>query len=233
MQNYQEWFSIKELMEKQLSLPKSDKGIVKKAAREGWKKRQRQGVKGKTFEYHYASFPITVQQQLGVYQPKHQNDIPHSQVNEPPSCYTTDVSSVEQTQIAEQIQIPFYACFSAFNSSAKADKHITLMRDELTVRGITTDKLFFVSATGDSMMPTIQHGDLILINCDVNSAKEEGIYVIRSGKQIWIKRIQGLPNGIRLMSDNKTLYPPIDLSFEQYHTLEIIGKVVFIGHHLI
>lgn len=58
MQNYQEWFSIKELMEKNLYLPGSDKGIVKKAAREGWQKRQRQGVKGKTFEYHYTSFPI-------------------------------------------------------------------------------------------------------------------------------------------------------------------------------
>lgn len=32
MQNYQEWFSIKELMEKNLYLPGSDKGIVKKAA---------------------------------------------------------------------------------------------------------------------------------------------------------------------------------------------------------
>lgn len=41
MQNYQEWFSIKELMEKNLYLPGSDKGIVKKAAREGWQKRQR------------------------------------------------------------------------------------------------------------------------------------------------------------------------------------------------
>lgn len=85
------------------------------------------------------------------------------------------------------------------------------MKDWLTGRGITADKLVFVSATGDSMLPTIHHGDLLLINREVNSAKEEGIYVIRSGKQIWIKRIQGLPNGIRLMSDNKTLYPPIDL----------------------
>ncbi|HDR0673435.1 TPA: helix-turn-helix transcriptional regulator [Pasteurella multocida] len=229
MQNYQEWFSIKELMEKNLYLPGSDKGIVKKAAREGWQKRQRQGVKGKTFEYHYTSFPIAVQQQLGLYQAEQ----PHSQVNEPRRHYTTEVSSIENTQAEDHIPIPFYACFSAFTSSAKANQHITLMKDWLTGRGITADKLVFVSATGDSMLPTIHHGDLLLINREVNSAKEEGIYVIRSGKQIWIKRIQGLPNGIRLMSDNKTLYPPLDLSFEQYHALEIIGKVIFIGHHLI
>lgn len=186
-------------------------------------------MKGKTFEYHYTSFPIAVQQQLGLYQAEQ----PHSQVNEPRRHYTTEVSSIENTQAEDHIPIPFYACFSAFTSSAKANQHITLMKDWLTGRGITADKLVFVSATGDSMLPTIHHGDLLLINREVNSAKEEGIYVIRSGKQIWIKRIQGLPNGIRLMSDNKTLYPPIDLSFEQYHALEIIGKVIFIGHHLI
>ena len=52
-------------MDENLNLPSSDKGIVKKAEREGWKKRQRDGVKGKTFEYHYSSLPKDVQKQLG------------------------------------------------------------------------------------------------------------------------------------------------------------------------
>ena len=65
MKNSKEWFSIKELMDENLNLPSSDKGIVKKAEREGWKKRQRDGVKGKTFEYHYSSLPKDVQKQLG------------------------------------------------------------------------------------------------------------------------------------------------------------------------
>lgn len=66
MNNYQEWFSVKELMEKHIEgLPSSDKGIVKKAIRESWIKRQRKGVKGKTFEYHYSSFPLEIQQKLG------------------------------------------------------------------------------------------------------------------------------------------------------------------------
>jgi len=53
MKNLKEWFSIKELMDENLiGLPASDKGIVKKADRENWVKRQREGVKGKTFEYN-------------------------------------------------------------------------------------------------------------------------------------------------------------------------------------
>lgn len=61
MKNYQEWYSIAELMSNNLELPTSDKGIVKKAVRENWLKRQREGVKGKTFEYHYSSLPSNVQ----------------------------------------------------------------------------------------------------------------------------------------------------------------------------
>lgn len=67
MKNSKEWFSVSELLSEQIEgLPTTDKGISKKADREKWEKRQRNGVKGKTFEYHYTSFPENVQQALGV-----------------------------------------------------------------------------------------------------------------------------------------------------------------------
>ncbi|OOF58778.1 DNA-binding protein [Rodentibacter myodis] len=67
MKNFKEWFSVKELIDKNLpNLPSSDKGIVKKADREGWEKRQRAGVKGKTFEYYVGDMPAEVQQALGI-----------------------------------------------------------------------------------------------------------------------------------------------------------------------
>lgn len=66
MKNSQEWFSVTELLEKKISsLPTSDKGIVKKATRERWEKRQREGVKGKTFEYNAYTMPQEVQTALG------------------------------------------------------------------------------------------------------------------------------------------------------------------------
>ena len=58
-----EWFSIKDLLGLP-SLPQSDRGMMKKAERENWKKRQRAGVKGKAFEYHLASLPIDTQNEL-------------------------------------------------------------------------------------------------------------------------------------------------------------------------
>ncbi|OBX07821.1 transposase, partial [Gallibacterium salpingitidis] len=43
------------------SLPQTLRGINKKAQRENWVKRQRAGVKGKTFEYEITSLPQEVQ----------------------------------------------------------------------------------------------------------------------------------------------------------------------------
>ncbi|MDY6216958.1 DNA-binding protein [Actinobacillus porcinus] len=76
MKNSKEWFSVSELLSEQIEgLPTTDKGISKKADREKWEKRQRNGVKGKTFEYHYTSFPENVQKALGfiVSQTEHSN----------------------------------------------------------------------------------------------------------------------------------------------------------------
>lgn len=66
MGNSKEWWSVSELLEKKVeTLPKTDKGISKKADRENWGKRQRAGVKGKTFEYYVGDMPTSVQQALG------------------------------------------------------------------------------------------------------------------------------------------------------------------------
>lgn len=84
MKNSKEWFSVSELLAEQIEgLPTTDKGISKKADREKWEKRQRNGVKGKTFEYHYSSLPENVQCELGFSkQPV--------QVNEPAPSYNTN-----------------------------------------------------------------------------------------------------------------------------------------------
>ncbi|SPY33386.1 helix-turn-helix domain-containing protein [Pasteurella canis] len=235
MQNYQEWFSIKELMEKRLYLPSSDKGIVKKAAREGWKKRQREGVKGRTFEYHYSSFPVAVQKQLGLYDEN--NPVNTStclnDIDEKTHHYSTQLQITQAINTAQQIQIPVYHHLTTNCFKHSADDYIGLNPQWLSLRGITPNQLVFVIASGDSMQPTIHSGDILLINRAITTPKDGEIYLMRFGKQIWIKRIQGVPNGIRLISDNQIIYPPIELNLETADNFEIIGRIVFIGHHLI
>lgn len=67
-----------------------------------------------------------------------------------------------------------------------------------------------------------------------NTAKDGRIYVIRIGEQLYIKRTQWLPTGLRLISDNKELYDPIDLSQADIASsnVEIYGQVIHISYDL-
>ncbi|WP_241768585.1 S24 family peptidase [Mannheimia haemolytica] len=57
--------------------------------------------------------------------------------------------------------------------------------------------------------------------------------MFRQGEQLWVKRVQGIMGGIRLISDNKELYSPIDVIFDETLDFEVIGQVVYIGHEMI
>lgn len=68
-----EWLTVQELLGLE-TLPSSDRGITKKAQRENWVKRQRGGVKGKTFEYYFNSLPQAVQAELILSQAKEKTE---------------------------------------------------------------------------------------------------------------------------------------------------------------
>lgn len=224
MKNSKEWLSVAEILELEADdLPKSDKGIVKKADREHWEKRQREGVKGKTFEYHVSSFPEAVQKALGFVKTQ------ASAKSSPPTIAEED----------ELEMIPYYevyasAGYGSFNLDAyEPDDYIGLSRRWLNQRGFRINHLTFFQAEGDSMYPTISDGDALLIDLSEKMPKDGRIYILRHGEQTLVKRVQGIRNGIRLISDNKTFYDPVDLTFDESLDLEVIGRVVHIGHSLI
>ena len=216
-----------------IGLPASDKGIVKKADRENWVKRQREGVKGKTFEYHYSSFPLEIQKELGFYPTETRMIVPN--ITETVGRYVKEAIN----KATELVSVPFYntfasAGFGAFNDDVyEPDDFVGLSTHWLQQRGLQKNKLAFILTSGDSMTPTIHHGDMLLINRAVTTPRDGQIYVIRSGDQLWVKRVQGIPGGIRLISDNKEIYAPIELKFEDNLNFEVLGQVVFIGHDLI
>lgn len=65
MSTQKEWFLTKELVSIG-GLPNTSRGVLKKALTENWEKRQKNGVRGKVYEFHYASFPEAVLTELGL-----------------------------------------------------------------------------------------------------------------------------------------------------------------------
>lgn len=79
------------------------------------------------------------------------------------------------------------------------------------------------------MEPTIHNGDTVL--CDNKGYdKDDGIYaIIYSGKG-FVKRLQPLADGVKIISDNP-LYQPITEKCET-EQFQIIGKVLMVMHKL-
>lgn len=230
MRNSKEWFSANELKDI-AGLPNSPQGINKRARTQNWKRRERDGVQGGALEYHVSSLPPAVQRELGFYQ----TEIQVPNIEETAGRYIKEALN----KATELVSVPFYktfasAGFGAFNDDVyEPDDFVGLSARWLQQRGLQKNKLAFILTSGDSMTPTIHHGDMLLINRAVTTPRDGQIYVIRSGDQLWVKRVQGIPGGIRLISDNKEIYAPIELKFEDNLNFEVLGQVVFIGHDLI
>ena len=103
-----------------------------------------------------------------------------------------------------------------------ADKH--WLEDQLKVNPQEVSLIF---ARGDSMVPTINHGDVLLV-CHKEQPIQEGIFVIRSDSLLQVKRIQRQTGGIlRITSDNPAYEPfTINLNDENLD-FKVIGKVIW------
>lgn len=86
--------------------------------------------------------------------------------------------------------------------------------------------LIVTRGDGDSMFPTIQSGEIVIINCaDTTPRQQDGIWAMNYGGLGMIKRLRMLPDGsAEIRSDNKEVAPIIALEGE----MSIVGKVVAI-----
>jgi len=93
------------------------------------------------------------------------------------------------------------------------------------------EKMALIQVSGDSMYPTLQNGDLVMIDLDKKCLDPQGgIYAITIGEEIMIKRLQTLPakGKIKIISDNK-LYESYEMNPEN---VIINGKVIWFGREI-
>ena len=79
--------------------------------------------------------------------------------------------------------------------------------------------LMSLPVRGDSMTPTLNDGDMVV--CDGGGWDGDGIYVIKTIDETFVKRVQHTPQGYRVVSDNK-LYESYTGSAEE---IAIVGRV--------
>ncbi len=88
-----------------------------------------------------------------------------------------------------------------------------------------------IPVRGDSMHPTINDGDVVLVE-KTTEIWDDAIYVFRRGDVVQVKRLQALPGGrFKVISDNKT-YESYEVDPDRHIEYAIIGRVVWHGRNL-
>jgi phage repressor protein C with HTH and peptisase S24 domain len=92
------------------------------------------------------------------------------------------------------------------------------------LRSQPTD-LRIMHVEGDSMMPTLHHGDVVLVDLSRRAPTPPGIFVLYDGMGLVAKRLDHIPNSdpprVRIISDN-AFYVPYDCTAEE---VNIIGRI--------
>lgn len=90
------------------------------------------------------------------------------------------------------------------------------------------DQLLLIYVHGASMVPTLNPGDVILLERQDPAKVCDGIYAIRLGDALLVKRLQFLPGGEILATSDNPAYSPISVKANQPN-LAIIGRIVWAG----
>lgn len=89
--------------------------------------------------------------------------------------------------------------------------------------------LALIEAVGDSMSPTIDERDLVLADLRETRFKSDGIYVIRTGADLSIKRIQRQPDGMLVIRSDNPVYLPATVAPD---SISLVGRVIWMGGRL-
>jgi hypothetical protein len=135
--------------------------------------------------------------------------------------------------------LPVYDAAASAGHGQDIDREAVIHRiafREEWVRSVSKaplDQLAVITVDGDSMEPTLRTGDTVLVDFRQNHpGDKDGIYVIRTGQGLQVKRVQvelGRPPRISVLSDNPAYQPQRNLSPEDVH---VIGRVIWLGRQV-
>ncbi len=205
-----EWFLTSELVGVH-GLPSSTQGINKRARAEEWIKRKPEGVQGRAFEYHIDSLPKEAQQALRGNQAKRKS-----------------------TELVEMITIPFYEVYASAGSGVIPFEHeysdfsIDIHPQVLFNHGVvSTKRLFAMPVKGDSMEPSLFEGDTVIVRRIDTPLVLEGVFVIRIGSELFIKRIQfNKFEGYMQVDSDNSYYRSYTLKGNDLNEVTIIGEAL-------
>ncbi|WP_409500215.1 XRE family transcriptional regulator [Mannheimia glucosida] len=86
--------------------------------------------------------------------------------------------------------------------------------------------LSIINIDGDSMKPTLNSGDLLVVNTNIKFFSGDGVYVFSYGDMLYVKRLQLAGDSLLVISDNP-LYKTWEITRDNESKLIIHAKAKF------
>jgi transcriptional regulator with XRE-family HTH domain len=88
--------------------------------------------------------------------------------------------------------------------------------------------LVIIGVKGDSMIPTLNDDDVVMVDTSKTSLGFDGLFVFSYDGVLQVKRVgrSGRKGHVTITSDNRALYPPFEALAED---VKVVGKVVWMG----
>ena len=104
----------------------------------------------------------------------------------------------------------------------------------IAAQGLNEESLVVISAVGDSMYPTIENDQVLLVDTNDKVVRSSKIYFLCIDGEHYIKRLINMITHWVVRSDNpdKQQYPDIEISSKNMNLIQVEGRVVWRGGSL-
>ena len=146
--------------------------------------------------------------------------------------------AAEIEQLSETPNSDRFICIPRLDVAASAGHGQSMPEDDTIIEMIRVSaawlaqhvsqphgRLALINARGDSMEPTFGDGDLLLVDTGAIFDRD-AIFVFTIGTEIYVKRLQRMPDGTVLAISDNSKYRDFALTQDTPH-LQIRGRVLF------
>lgn len=115
------------------------------------------------------------------------------------------------------------------NDNAIGPRH-AFRREWLKQKGIQAENAVLLQVEGDSMIPSLQDGDIVMIDMGRRRVRDGQIFAIGIGETILVKRIFAMPGDLIFIKGDNTQDIPREVGQDD---VRILGQVVWLAREMI
>lgn len=94
---------------------------------------------------------------------------------------------------------------------------------------VSSDQVAFVEISGDSMHPTLEDGDMVLIDMSQRQVSSEGVFLLKHEGDLMAKRLKRNGNNDLSVSSDNADYPSWTIGASSLEENPVAGRVVWCG----